>query len=71
VPHRWAYDLRAAMKTKMPDHSDKNDATEVQKEERYAEMVQYFKTALSEDMHIQQQKNAASQRPRASLPVFW
>jgi len=58
------------MKTKMPDHSDKDDTTEMQKEQRYAELVEYFKTALSEDMHIQQQKNAASQQPRASLPVF-
>jgi len=71
MPRRWTYDRRGVMETKMPHHSDKNDTTEMPNEQRYAKLVEYFKTALSEDIHIQQQKNAASQRPRASLPVFW
>jgi len=63
--------MRSVMETKMSHHIDKNDNAQVQNGQRYAELVEYFKNALSEDIHIQKQKNIASQRPRASLPVFW
>jgi len=59
------------MKTKTPDDSDKDDTTRMQNEQRHAELLEYFKTTLREDMNFQKEKNAASQRQRASLPVFW
>jgi len=59
------------METKTQDESGKDDTTRMENEQRHAELLEYFKTALREDMNFQKKKNAASQRQRASLPVFW